>query len=463
VVINAKDRDAPCRATDAEQQVIGGLLIDHAQIPKAAKMLPASAFFDPLHRATYAVLGDMHRSGEPIDIATVKHRLDARPEFSGQSTAAYLAEVGQACVTAAHVAYHASIVSEASLKRRIHTEAADLAAGAVNGETSGDLLARWGAAFEDFRRERDGGERFKPITAKELAEGDFRVNWLIDWLLVEGQPCIVAGGKKTLKTTLLCDLLLSIATGGLFLDKFQVRAARRVIFFSAESGEGTLQETCRRIAHAKGWDLADVPGFTLIADVPRLDCDEDLAAFEAAIEGADVVALDPAYLMMPGGDAGNLFIQEVEFTQTQSRVQVAVTKRRMQSGEAPEVAAEEAARLQESSFALQRQLRQEEQRLFDERMRSLQSREHGEAAVASAAASVAMTGGGGVGGALAGLSVFAGQSEGVQAVIRDRDELLKTHREFVNEMERTWTGAIQNLRTLNEQMNKVQTGMRANR
>jgi hypothetical protein len=92
-----------------------------------------------------------------------------------------------------------------------------------------------------------------------------------------------------------------------------------VILFSAESGAGTLQETARRIAARKGWELEDVPGFALITDVPRLDNPADMAAFEAAIDGADVVMLDPAFLMMPGGDAGNLFIQG-EMLLTLSRV-----------------------------------------------------------------------------------------------------------------------------------------------
>ncbi|MBA3481476.1 MAG: hypothetical protein H0T51_06650 [Pirellulales bacterium] len=104
-------------------------------------------------------------------------------------------------------------------------------------------------------------------------------------------------------------LCSSPATGTPFLDKFHVGRARRVVLFSGESGEATLQETCRRIAWSMGWDLADVPNFTLITDVPQLDNDADLAALELVIDGAEVVALDPAYLMMPGGDAGNLFIQ----------------------------------------------------------------------------------------------------------------------------------------------------------
>jgi hypothetical protein len=284
-----------------------------------SKVLRPSAFFDAKHRAAMSTIVDMHRDGEPVDVLTVCQKLKGRIEFTGESPAAYVAEVGEACVTAAHVAHHASLVAESDLKRRIHHEASAIAAEALNGKPAADLLADMGAVVEDFRRDQPSSERFKPITAKELATGDFRVNYIIDWFLVEGQPCILAGSKKSLKTTLLVDLALSLATGGLFLEQFQVRSAKRVVMFSAESGAGTLQETCRRIAARKGWELEDVPNFTLITDVPRLDCPADMAAFEAAIQDADVVMLDPAFLMMPGGDAGNLFIQG-EMLLTLSRI-----------------------------------------------------------------------------------------------------------------------------------------------
>ncbi|BBO31949.1 AAA family ATPase [Lacipirellula parvula] len=305
----ATDRERLPTALDAERQVIGGLLLEPSQAPKLLRTLQPAAFVDQLNRATLAAIAEMSRLGEPIDVATLLSRLQDRVEFADTSAAAYLADVGRSCVTATNVAYHASLIAEAHLKRRIHLAAREIASSALNGHAGDDLLADWGATFEDFRREQTGGNRFKPITAAELAAGDFRVNWIIDWLLVEGQPCILAGGKKCLKTTILCDLLLSIAVGGCFLGQFEVRSARRVVLFSAESGAGVLQETCRRIAASKGWELADVPNFTLITDVPRLDCSADMAAFEAAIEDAEVIALDPCYLMMPGGDAGNLFVQ----------------------------------------------------------------------------------------------------------------------------------------------------------
>lgn len=309
MIAQATEREKLPAALDAESQVIGGVLIDSSQAPKLLRVLRSSAFVDPLHRATFATIAEMCRRKEPLDVATVLHRLKNRIEFADRSPAAYLAEVGQSCVSAANVAYHASIIAEADLKRRIHLQAREIASDALNGHAADELLANWGAVFEDFRREQTGGERFQPISASELAAGDYRVNWIIDWLLVEGQPCILAGGKKCLKTTILCDLLLSIAVGGLFLGRFQVGSARRVVLFSAESGAAVLQETCRRIAASKAWELEDIPNFTLIVDVPRLDSPADLAAFELAIDGADVVALDPCYLMMPGGDAGNLFIQ----------------------------------------------------------------------------------------------------------------------------------------------------------
>ena len=75
-----------------------------------------------------------------------------------------------------------------------------------------------------------------------------------------GQPCILAGGKKCLKTSLLIDLGISLAMGGCFLGKLRVNRAARVGIMSGESGLATIQETARRIAAAAGYRLADIGG-----------------------------------------------------------------------------------------------------------------------------------------------------------------------------------------------------------
>ncbi len=90
---------------------------------------------------------------------------------------------------------------------------------------------------------------YRRISCAELDASTYDLEYLIDDTLVAGQPCIVAGGKKCLKTSLLIDLGISLAVGGLFLGKLRVNRACRVGIMTGESGLATIQETARRICY----------------------------------------------------------------------------------------------------------------------------------------------------------------------------------------------------------------------
>ena len=66
---------------------------------------------------------------------------------------------------------------------------------------------------------------FRRISCKELDTTAYNLEYLIDGALVAGQPCMLAGGKKTLKTTLLIDLGIKLAMGGSFLGRLKVKRA----------------------------------------------------------------------------------------------------------------------------------------------------------------------------------------------------------------------------------------------
>lgn len=158
-----------------------------------------------------------------------------------------------------------------------------------------------------------GGQlRFTGITSSELAAAEYTLEYLIDGLLVRGQPGVIAGPKKTLKTNLSIDLALSLAEGGLFLGRFNVPEAVRVGVMSGESGAATIQETALRIAAAKGRPLAQYENAIWCFDVPQLDSAQHMAALGDFIaeHQLEVLILDPTYLMMLGlgDDAGNLFV-----------------------------------------------------------------------------------------------------------------------------------------------------------
>lgn len=151
---------------------------------------------------------------------------------------------------------------------------------------------------------------YQRITAAELDAGDYRMEFLIDGTLVAGQPLIVAGGKKCLKTNILLDAAISLATATPMLGTLKVNRACRVMVMSGESGLSTIQETCRRQCRAKGRELKDIQSLIFSPDLPRFGDVRHLDAVEQFILGdeIEVLVVDPAYLCMDmEGREGSLF------------------------------------------------------------------------------------------------------------------------------------------------------------
>ncbi len=152
---------------------------------------------------------------------------------------------------------------------------------------------------------------FEAITSQQLDENEYELEYLINGVLVRGQPGVIAGPKKTLKTNISIDLALSLSSGGRFLDHFAADQEVRVGVMSGESGAATIQETARRIAASKSSRLQDFANVLWSFALPQLNNAEHIDALRRFIEThrLDVLILDPTYLMMLGlgNDAGNLF------------------------------------------------------------------------------------------------------------------------------------------------------------
>jgi len=153
---------------------------------------------------------------------------------------------------------------------------------------------------------------YQRITSKELASGDFEVEYLIENTLAKGQPLLIVGQQKVLKTSLgIIDAAVSLASGGYFLGKFRVNRPCRVAVMSGESGLATIQETAKRVCAAAGQWLDELDNLIWTPDLPKFGDPAHLDALARFIDGdgIEVLFIDPAYLAMPGADAGNLMIQ----------------------------------------------------------------------------------------------------------------------------------------------------------
>jgi hypothetical protein len=151
---------------------------------------------------------------------------------------------------------------------------------------------------------------YRTYTATELDDANCRIDYLVNGVLVENQPTMLVAPQKSMKTTMSIDLCLSIATETPFLDHFSTTFGRSLLM-TGESGLGTVQETARRIASNKGFELRDIGAKFIVSDeIPLLYSEVHLIALRRLLENVKptILVADPVYLMVKGDNAGNLFL-----------------------------------------------------------------------------------------------------------------------------------------------------------
>jgi replicative DNA helicase len=172
---------------------------------------------------------------------------------------------------------------------------------------------RYEAEPETTKAETLCGFRWDPTPSSQFFIADYRPDWLVKGIVVRGQPLVCGAGQKGMKTTLMLDFGISVASATPWLGTFPVPNRRRVAILSGESGPFTLQETARRICAAKGIDPAGLGDWLHWQfRLPQLAVDVQLAALRDGLQRdrIEVAIVDPLYLsLLSGSDvrAENMF------------------------------------------------------------------------------------------------------------------------------------------------------------
>jgi replicative DNA helicase len=112
------DRRPPFSA-EAEISVLGGMLIDRDAVARAIEHVNDSMFFREPHRRLFRAMARLFERGDVIDVITVSEELKKTSELDGIGGLEYLAQLLDAVPTAANIEYHARIVREKALLRRL--------------------------------------------------------------------------------------------------------------------------------------------------------------------------------------------------------------------------------------------------------------------------------------------------------------------------------------------------------
>ena len=131
----------PPHSQDAEQALLGAMLIDESAVARAVEILRQERrFYAASHRKIYTAIIALYERSQPADITTVAEELERRGELTDCGGRAYLAGLASGVATAANAEYYARIILEKSTLRDLIEASSDIVNQAYRQEKEVDDL-----------------------------------------------------------------------------------------------------------------------------------------------------------------------------------------------------------------------------------------------------------------------------------------------------------------------------------
>lgn len=150
----------PPQNIEAEQAVLGAMIIEREAISKVAEFLRAEDFYREAHRLMFNAMMDLFNKNEAVDMITVIELLRKNDKLEEAGGITYVTSLANSVPTAANVLYHARIVEEKSLLRNLINTATHIATMGYEGS-------------EEVSHIMDSAEKMILEVAARKAGGDF--------------------------------------------------------------------------------------------------------------------------------------------------------------------------------------------------------------------------------------------------------------------------------------------------
>ena len=132
----------PPHSVEAEQSVLGGLLLEATALDKVADLINEDDFYRQEHRLIYRHIVQMSELAKPVDVITVAETLEIAGELDKIGGLTYLGGLAQNVPSAANIRRYGEIVRERSIMRKLAEVGSDIASSAYNptGRDAAQLL-----------------------------------------------------------------------------------------------------------------------------------------------------------------------------------------------------------------------------------------------------------------------------------------------------------------------------------
>ena len=132
----------PPHSVEAEQSVLGGLMLDNHAWDKVADVITEDDFYRQDHKLIYRHICKLVEHSKPADVITVAESLEISAELQGVGGLAYVGVIVQNTPSAANIRRYAEIVRERAIMRKLAQVGADISDSAYNpaGRSAATLL-----------------------------------------------------------------------------------------------------------------------------------------------------------------------------------------------------------------------------------------------------------------------------------------------------------------------------------
>lgn len=291
----------PPQSLEAEQSVLGAILIENEAINETMGWLAADAFYAERNRVIYAAMLELTDRGQPIDAITLSEALKAKNQLERIGGMGYVAEIAGIVPSAKRIAHYAGIVRDKAVLRNIASTATEIASSAYDNPAevkafADDAAHRMGVATDTtaqsevtnstdlvrqaLRAAEDAMQRGGMITGLQTGFID------LDNLTAGLQPAnliVIAARPSRGKTALGLNIAANVA----------YRENKNVLFFSLEMSKDEIG--LRLLCAESHLPMQKIRGGRLSPnDFPRLATALDLVSrAKGKIEVNDESALTP--------------------------------------------------------------------------------------------------------------------------------------------------------------------------
>ncbi len=239
----------PPQNLEAEQSVLGGILIEEQAIARVLDMLAPADFYQEQHRRIYSAMTELFKRNQPIDFITLTELLKEKNILDDAGGIPYIASLVDNVPTAANIRYYAGIVKRHANLRRLITACSEAQADAYEAKSDPhDLILKLAREIIAIETGKDATVHIHDPLKSEIdriatkfKDKDYHPGWNTSYPSINNelggiqkrQLFVVAARPSVGKTALLVNMVgtLSKQTPILFfcLDQTKEEFARRII------------------------------------------------------------------------------------------------------------------------------------------------------------------------------------------------------------------------------------------